>query len=80
MTSPTCASSARPDVSDDSGGMEVARVTITRRLSDDDTAGDLIFAETDPPDLALIESIGMLRLAEGLLIEHAWHPDDEDDD
>jgi hypothetical protein len=61
-------------VSDD--GMEVARVTITRRLSADDTAGDVIFAETDPPDLALIESIGMLRLAEGLLIDQAWHEDD----
>ena len=61
-------------------GIQVARVTITRRLtSNDDGSGDLIFAETDPPDLALIESIGMLRLAEGILIEQAWGDDDDED-
>lgn len=50
-----------------SDDLEVARIVITRTLTDD--GKDLHEVETSP-DMPLIEALGMLRMAEDSLIQH----------
>lgn len=44
-----------------SDAIEVARITIRKMLDRDDT---MIFVDVDPPDLPLIEQLGMLAFAQ----------------
>lgn len=62
-------------------GVEVARITITRVLGLDGT--DSTWCEAVDPDgepLKLVESLGLLRLAEDTVIRQAMGETDEDDD
>lgn len=60
--------------------LQVAKIVITRRLSaDDGEAGDVVYVRCVPKDLPLIEVVGMLRLAEGIAIDDAWHGDADDE-
>lgn len=59
-------------------GVEVARITITRVIGDDDEYGDVVNYEatdSDGSELALIEVLGMLRMAEDTAIRHAMGED-----
>lgn len=49
-------------------GLEVARITIFRRLTDDDTLDYVEAVDSAGNDLPLTEALGMLRLAEDTLI------------
>lgn len=63
-----------PDVE----GMVIARVVITRTLSDDDDILDHVVAITnDGDELGLAEALGMMRLAEDSLIRSRMDEDDE---
>ncbi len=55
------------------GDVEVARITITRTITDEPGEfGDLVNVETSD-DLAIVEALGMLKLAEDSLLRP---PDD----
>jgi hypothetical protein len=49
-------------------GMVIARVTITRVLSNDDITDHVIAEQADGYELGLAEALGMMRLAEDTLI------------
>lgn len=49
-------------------GMEVARITIVRTLTDDDVVDYVIATDTNGDDLPLTEALGMMRLAEDTII------------
>lgn len=49
-------------------GMEVARITIVRVLTDDDIIDRIDAVDGNGDDLMLTEALGMMRLAEDTLI------------
>lgn len=52
----------------DGEGMEVARVTISRRMTPDDVVDYVTTEDPQGEDLPLTEALGMLRLAEDTII------------
>lgn len=53
---------------EDEPGREVARISIIRRLTDDDLVDYVEAVDTEGGDLPLTEALGMMRLAEDSLI------------
>lgn len=66
-------------MSETPSGPILARVTITRYLTDDDVIDHVTAESGDGDDLGLAEALGMMRLAEHTLIE-CYTSGDEDDD
>lgn len=52
----------------DDEGMEVGRVTIVRRLTDEGVMDAVTASDAEGDDLPLTEALGMMRLAEDSLI------------
>lgn len=60
----------------DTEGVFISRITVERRLSDDDDLIDSVITEdSSGEDLPLVEALGMLRLAEDTLI-HGPDPEE----
>lgn len=59
-------------------GLLVARVTIERRLTDDDLIDYVTAADAEGDELPLAEALGMMRLAEHTLIHDRLDDDEED--
>jgi hypothetical protein len=64
------------DESDD--GMVLARVVITRVLTEDDVVDHVIAEQADGYELGLAEALGMMRLAEDTLIRSRMDQDDDE--
>lgn len=65
----------------DEPGREISRITIIRRLTEE--GRDLVSCEGGDPDgdaLPLVESLGLLRLAEDTFIREAMGETPEDDE
>lgn len=56
----------------DPEGVEVARITITKLVQDDDIT---IYADTTPNDVPLVDLLGMLRLTEDTVIRQTMGED-----
>lgn len=59
----------------DDDGLTLATITITKTLTEDDVLVCCNAAGTDGDDLALVEVLGMLRLAEDTFIRRAMGED-----
>lgn len=60
-------------------GPILARVTITRYLTDNDVIDHVSAEAGDGQDLGLAEALGMLTLAQHTLVETYGRDDDDDD-
>ena len=60
-------------------GMVIARVIVTRVMSNDDIIDHVIAATADGDELGLAEALGMMRLAEDTLIRSRMGYDEEED-
>jgi hypothetical protein len=58
-------------------GVEIARIEITKTLTEDDTQVWVSAADSDGTDLPLVEALGMMRLAEDTLIQTRMNRDDD---
>ncbi len=65
-----------PPLADGPDGIEVARITIIRTVTEDDVIDNVHAHDSHGDDLPLTEALGMLRLAEDTLL----HPPEEDED
>lgn len=57
-------------------GMETARITIIRRITDDDLLDYVAAVDPEGEDLPLTEALGMMRLAEDTLIRDRMGEDE----
>jgi hypothetical protein len=67
------------DETEDFDGMVIARVVITRVMSDDDIIDHVIAATEDGDELGLAEALGMMRLAEDTLIRSRQEAAEDDE-
>lgn len=58
-------------------GMLTARITIERRMIEDDLTDYVIAADAEGDEMPLAEALGMMRLAEHTLIRSRQEADDE---
>ena len=66
-------------MADEPRGPILARVTITRYLSDDDVIDGVVAEAGDGEDLGLAEALGMIELAKFTLVETFTQAADDDD-
>lgn len=61
-------------------GMILARVIITRAMTDDDIVDHVVAQTEDGYELGLAEALGMMRLAEDTLIRSRMDESDDEDE
>lgn len=67
-------------MADEPDGLVLARITVTRYLTDDDVIDHVTAESNDGTDLGLADALGMMTLAQHTLVESYTHGDDDGDE